>query len=221
LFSVGTFFYMINSIHFILKKIYPNFVWELPNDQKKVYLTFDDGPIPEVTEWVLNELQKHNAKATFFCIGDNVQKHPEVFAKIVNANHALGNHTFNHLNSWNTSTENYLQNIDLCQTELEMNNAKTLLFRPPYGKITSAKAKKIQQKGLSVVMWGIIAKDYDKSTTKEACVANVLDNVKPGSIIVMHDSLKAFPNLKYALPLILKKLSEKGYSFDTITYTCS
>jgi len=217
LFSVGTFFYMINSIHFILKKIYPNFVWELPNDQKKVYLTFDDGPIPEVTEWVLNELQKYNAKATFFCIGDNVQKHPEVFAKIVNANHAVGNHTFNHLNGWKTKLENYIENSEKCLKELEKHECTTNLFRPPYGKIKLDQANKIKQLGYKVIMWDIISKDYDKNTTKEACVANVLDNVKIGSIIVMHDSLKAFPNLKYTLPLILKKLSEKGYSFDTIT----
>ena len=208
---------MIKAIHFLLKLVYPKLVWEIPSATKKVYLTFDDGPIPEVTEWVLNELEKYNAKATFFCIGDNVQKHPQVVAKIVKSNHAIGNHTFNHLNGWSTSAENYLYNLDLCQTELEKNKIKTTLFRPPYGKIKSAQAKQINQKGYSVIMWGIISKDYDQNTSKATCVANVLDHVKPGSIIVMHDSLKAFPNLEYALPIILKNLTEKGYSFEKIT----
>lgn len=208
---------MIQSIHFILKKIYPNFVWELPNDQKKVYLTFDDGPIPEVTEWVLEVLKKHNTKATFFCIGENVQKYPQVFQKIQKDGHAIGNHSFNHLNGWKTTLENYLENVDLCKQELEIHSCSTQLFRPPYGKIKRVQAKKIKQLGYQIVMWDIISKDYDKNISKEMCVANVLKAIQPGSIVVMHDSLKAFSNLEHALPIILKKGSEKGFTFEKLS----
>jgi len=217
LISVGTFFYMITLIQFIFKKIYPNFVWELPNDENKIYLTFDDGPIPEVTEWVLFELKKYRAKATFFCIGENVQKHPTEFLKILNDNHAIGNHTFNHLNGWKTNLEMYLENVEMCKTELESQACKTKLFRPPYGKIKLAQANKLKKLGYKIVMWDIISKDYDKNTNKETCVDNVLKAIKPGSIIVMHDSLKAFSNLEYALPIILKKLSERGFIFEKLS----
>lgn len=208
---------MINSIHFILKKIYPKFIWELPNDEKKIYLTFDDGPIPEVTEWVLKELQNYNAKATFFCIGENVQKHPHVFIKILKDDHAVGNHTFNHLNGWKTKLKDYLVNVDVCKKQLEINLCQTNLFRPPYGKIKLAQAKEITQLGYKIVMWDIISKDYDKNTNKETCVDNVLNAIKPGSIIVMHDSVKAFSNLEYALPVLLKKLTEKGFIFEKLS----
>lgn len=211
------FFYMIKSIRFILKKIYPNFIWELPNDEKKIYLTFDDGPIPEVTEWVLNELQNYNAKATFFCIGDNIQKHPNVFIKILEGDHAIGNHTFNHLNGWKTKLKEYVANVDVCKKQLETNLCQTNLFRPPYGKIKLAQAKEITQLGYKIVMWDIISKDYDKNTNKETCVDNVLNAIKPGSIIVMHDSVKAFSNLEYALPILLKKLTEKGFVFEKLS----
>lgn len=208
---------MIQSIHFLLKKIYPKFVWELPNDEKKIYLTFDDGPIPEITEWVLSVLKEYNAKATFFCIGENVQKHPAEFQKILHDGHAIGNHTFNHLNGWKTTNNDYLENVERCKIELEKRGCQTQLFRPPYGKIKTAQSKKVAQLGYKIVMWDIISKDYDKNTSKEGCVNNVLNAIKPGSIIVMHDSIKAFSKVEHALPIVLKKLSEKGYTFEKLS----
>lgn len=210
----------------IIKKIFSNYVWDLPNTENKIYLTFDDGPIPEVTEWVLEELKKHNAKATFFCIGHNIEKHPKVFKKIINEGHSVGNHTFNHLNGWKTSTKDYLENIALCKSQIS--NASPIrshsglqsqicnLFRPPYGKIKRAQAKKLRQLGYKIIMWDVLSADYDNSITPEKCLENVLRNVSSGSIIVFHDSLKAFPNLEYTLPKALKYWIEKGFVFEKL-----
>lgn len=207
-------FYWIKTNAFI-KKIFSNHVWEISNTENKIYLTFDDGPIPEITEWVLEELKKYNAKATFFCIGNNIEKHPEIFEKVINDGHSVGNHTFNHLNGWKTSTKEYIENsIQWSVVSGQSPNGK--LFRPPYGKIKSSQSKKLRQLGYKIIMWDVLSADYDTAISPEKCLENVLQNVSSGSIIVFHDSVKAFPNLEYTLPRALKYWQEKGFVFEKL-----
>ena len=220
--------------------LYPERIWAFPHDKNCVYLTFDDGPIPEVTPWVLDELKKYDAKATFFCIGENIQKNPETFRKIISEGHSIGNHTFNHLNGWKTATQEYVENVEKAGREMldvgrRMTEDRRLiedgrrtitnsgfgiqnseLFRPPYGKITSKQAKILQKKGFRIVLWDIISYDYDATISEEKCLQNVLRNIHPGSNIVFHDSLKAEKNLRYALPKVLEFISKKGWECSSI-----
>ncbi|MEE4000089.1 polysaccharide deacetylase family protein [Tenacibaculum sp. FZY0031] len=199
----------------ILKQLFAKYTWSFFTNKKEIYLTFDDGPIPEVTEFVLNQLNKFNAKATFFCIGDNVRKHPAVFSRIVNEGHSVGNHTFNHLNGWENSNTAYIENTSKCESLLP--NQRTKLFRPPYGKIKRRQAKQLLTNGYKIIMWDVLSADFDPTITKETCLQNVLKNVENGSIIVFHDSIKASDNLYYALPKVLKEFSQRGYDFKAIT----
>jgi peptidoglycan/xylan/chitin deacetylase (PgdA/CDA1 family) len=203
--------------HWIIKKLFSNYVWDIPNNENKVYLTFDDGPTPEITEWTLNQLKEYNAKATFFCIGDNVRKYPEIFQKVINEGHSIGNHTFNHLNGWKTSTSDYIENVKLYETEhCKLNTEHCKLFRPPYGKIKPSQSKILRKFGYKIIMWDIIPYDFDYIISKEQCLENILKNVKSGSIIVFHDSKKAFTNLEYILPRTLEFLKKKGYVCEKI-----
>jgi len=203
--------------HWTIKKLFSNYVWDIPNNENKVYLTFDDGPTPEITEWTLNQLKEFNAKATFFCIGDNVRKYPEIFQKVINEGHSIGNHTFNHLNGWKTSTSDYIENVKLYETEhCKLNTEHCKLFRPPYGKIKPSQSKILRKFDYKIIMWDIISYDFDNTISKEKCLENVLKNVKSGSIIVFHDSKKAFSNLEYALPRTLEFLKEKGFVCEKI-----
>ncbi|MBK5212180.1 MAG: polysaccharide deacetylase family protein [Flavobacteriaceae bacterium] len=203
-----------------IQRLYPERIWAFSHKKDSVYLTFDDGPIPEVTPWVLDELKKHNAKATFFCIGENVQKHPEVFQKILSEGHSVGNHTFNHLKGTKTETSEYIENVEKAGRQMENNSEfkiqNSKLFRPPYGKITSKQAKILQKKGFKIVMWDIISYDFDATISEEECLQNVLKNIKPGSVVVLHDSLKAEKNLRYVLPKVLEFIGEKGWSSKPI-----
>jgi len=205
--------------NWIIKKIFSNYVWDLPNTENKIYLTFDDGPTPKITEWILQELLKYNAKATFFCIGNNIEKYPLLFEKIVSEGHAIGNHTFNHLKGWNKQTVQYIDNVELCNTQIHKShilNPKSKLFRPPYGKIKPSQSRILRQLGYKIIMWDVLSADFDRTISPEKCLENVLKNVKSGSIIVFHDSVKAFPNLEYTLPKTLRFLKEKGFVFDVI-----
>lgn len=198
--------------HWIIKKLFSNYVWDIPNHENKVYLTFDDGPIPEITEWTLNKLSEYNAKATFFCIGDNIRKYPEIFKKVIYEGHSIGNHTFNHLNGWKTSTTDYINNTRNCESFFCNEELQTRkLFRPPFGKIKPSQSKKLRKLGYKIIMWDVISYDFDKTISKETCLENVLKNIQPGSVIVFHDSIKAFPNLEFVLPRTLKFLEEKGF----------
>jgi peptidoglycan/xylan/chitin deacetylase (PgdA/CDA1 family) len=213
-------FYWIKT-NALIKKIFSNYVWDVTSTENKIYLTFDDGPIPEITEWVLEELKKYNANATFFCIGNNIEKHPEIFEKLINEGHSIGNHTFNHLNGWKTSTREYMENFKLCEASIsnlqtKIYNLKSKLFRPPYGKIKTSQSKKLRQLGYKIIMWDVLSADYDTSISPEQCLDNVLKNVTSGSIIVFHDSVKAFPNLEYTLPKALKYWQEKGFVFEKL-----
>jgi peptidoglycan/xylan/chitin deacetylase (PgdA/CDA1 family) len=206
-------FYWIKT-NSLIKRIFSNYIWDIPNMKNKIYLTFDDGPTPEITEWVLEILKEHQIKATFFCIGKNIQKHPAIFNKVINDGHAIGNHTFNHLNGWKTPFGSYLENIDLCKSEIR--NQQSTLFRPPYGKIKTTQSKKLRQLGYKIIMWDVLSADFDQSITPEKCLENVLQNTQSGSVIVFHDSIKAFKNLEYTLPKSIAILKQKGFEFDII-----
>jgi peptidoglycan-N-acetylglucosamine deacetylase len=208
--------------NWLIKRMFSNYVWNIPNNENKVYLTFDDGPTPEITEWTLAQLKSYNAKATFFCIGDNVRKFPEIYQRISHEGHSTGNHTYNHLNGWKTSTNDYIDNVKLHQTERsKLNTEHSLLFRPPYGKIKPSQSKNLRNLGYKIIMWDVISYDFDGKTAPEKCVENVLKNVQSGSIIVFHDSKKAFKNLEYVLPRTLKFLNENGFVCEKIDQTCS
>nr|WP_299031505.1 polysaccharide deacetylase family protein [uncultured Tenacibaculum sp.] len=207
-------FYFIKTPR-ILKRLFAKYTWSFFSTQKEIFLTFDDGPIPKVTEFVLDQLQQFNAKATFFCIGDNIRKHPTVFSRIINEGHSVGNHTFNHLNGWKNSNTTYINNINKCENLLS--HQKTKLFRPPYGKIKRKQAKQLLANGYKIIMWDVLSADFDPTITKEKCLQNVLRNVENGSIIVFHDSIKANDKLYYALPKVLEEFSLQGYKFKAIS----
>ncbi|RZJ74876.1 MAG: polysaccharide deacetylase family protein [Flavobacterium sp.] len=211
---------------FFLKWYYSNLVWNMPRTEKTVYLTFDDGPIPNVTEFVLNTLKSFEIKATFFCIGDNIIKHPETFERLKSEGHAIGNHTFNHLKGWKTDDETYIANTLKCQ-EL----TQSTLFRPPYGRIKKSQVRSLESlvwsfeqppqrltdnSQLKIIMWDVLSGDFDVNLSPEKCYENVIKNTENGSIIVFHDSLKAFDRLQYALPKTIQYLREKGYQFGTL-----
>ncbi|MFC7775225.1 polysaccharide deacetylase family protein [Flavobacterium sp. GCM10027622] len=203
----------------IVKWLFHNQTWSIPNIHNKIYLTFDDGPTPGVTEWVLDLLKKENIKATFFCIGKNIELYPNLFQKIQQHGHNIGNHTFNHQNGWKTKTSDYLQNIEQCKEAIEtFENTKTTtkLFRPPYGKITTKQSGKLRKLGYKIIMWDVLTADFDTTITPEKCLENAIQKVEPGSIIVFHDSIKARNNLEYALPKAIRFLKEKGYVFELI-----
>ena len=195
----------------LLKKLYPELIWKINQPTNRcIYLTFDDGPIPIVTTHILNILKQYNAKATFFCIGDNVAKHPDIFEQLITDGHAIGNHTYNHLKGWKTDTQTYLDNFLLADKIL---NAP--LFRPPYGRIKKQQIKALQaaRPDIKIFMWDVLSGDFDINLSPEACLQNVLKHTQPGSIIVFHDSLKAYDRVKYALPKALEVWSKAGYEF--------
>lgn len=205
----------------IIEKLFSNYQWKVATNQKEIYLTFDDGPIPEITPWVLKQLAKFQAKATFFCVGDNISKYPEIYDTVLQEKHRIGNHTFHHLNGWKTKSNSYVENIDKCAFEIEKQQMKSvtksdLLFRPPYGKITPSQRKKIVEKGYKIIFWDVLSGDFDQNISKETCLENVVNNTEKGSIIVFHDSEKAFKNLEYVLPRFLEYFSKKGYVFKSL-----
>ncbi len=203
--------------HWSIKKLFSNYVWDIANRENKVYLTFDDGPTPAITEWTLEQLKNYNAKATFFCIGDNIRKYPEIFLKVIQEEHSIGNHTFNHLNGWKTSTQNYIENAELYEIEhSKLNTDQNKLFRPPYGKIKLSQSKTLRKLGYKIIMWDVLSEDFNQEITPEKCFENVIKNVTSGSIIVFHDSQKAFRNLEYTLPRTLAFLKEKGFVCERI-----
>lgn len=206
----------------LLKKVLGGLVWNIPTKAKKIYLTFDDGPIPEVTPFVLQTLKRYNAKATFFCIGDNVLKHPDLFNTIISEGHQIGNHTQHHLGAWKVTRKEYLQNIvqaseSLCQShKIDLPKNEKKLFRPPYGKITPRLIRSIKKLGYTIIMWDVLSFDWRQDQKAEWCLETVLKNTKPGSIIVFHDSEKAFQNMSYVLPKVLEHFSKKGFTFESL-----
>ncbi|MCP9198707.1 polysaccharide deacetylase family protein [Gramella sp. GC03-9] len=218
----------------LLKRLYPGRITRLP-EKEAIYLTFDDGPVPEVSPWVMEELKKYDAKATFFCIGDNVKKHPEIFKLLLKEGHAVGNHTFNHLNGWKTSLDAFIKNtlkaeeamsdIESFRQESKNNSGKNSiehttpnypLFRPPYGRIKNSQAGKLNLLGYKILMWDVLSGDYDQEISAENCYRNVIKNATAGSTIVFHDSLKAEKNLREVLPKVLVYYAKKGFKFRSL-----
>lgn len=211
---------------FVVKKMFPNYIWDISTNEKTIYLTFDDGPTPEITNWTLETLKKHNAKATFFCIGNNIEKHPEIFRNILENGHAIGNHTQNHVKGWKTNTANYLTEVDGAEKQIQKEKPQqhnttsgtVKLFRPPYGKITPKQGKQIIKLGYKIIMWDILSFDWQRDISEITCLKNVISKTKSGSIVVFHDSVKASKNMQYTLPKVLKHFSEQGYQFKSLTF---
>jgi peptidoglycan-N-acetylglucosamine deacetylase len=201
----------------LLHRFFPQYEWKIQTKEPVIYLTFDDGPTPEITHWVLDTLKQFDAKATFFCIGQNLQLYPDITHKVLEEGHAIGNHTFRHENGWKTSTEIYVESAEQTQSEIGKNFVyKSRIFRPPYGKIRKEQAQQLIAKGYKIIMWDILSRDYNPSVTPEICISTVVKNASSGSIIVFHDSKKAFPVLEKALPEILVSLKNKGYRFKSL-----
>ncbi len=197
----------------IFRKIFKNRVWKIDTHENLLYLTFDDGPHPEATSFVLDELKKFNAKATFFCVGKNVKENFTLYRRIITEGHKVGNHTYNHLNGWKTDDQTYIEDIEKAAKIIDSD-----LFRPPYGRITKFQRKAISGKKLHLktIMWDVLSGDFDQSVDGENCYLNVINNAKPGSIVVFHDSSKSFITLRFALPKILQHYIENGYQFAVI-----
>lgn len=196
---------------FWLKAYFSTYLWRVPTTEKRLFITFDDGPIPDVTEWVLETLRDYRAKGTFFCIGDNVRKNPAVFKKVADQGHALGNHTYNHLNGWKTDDATYMANVQQCAELLP----QTQLFRPPYGRIKGTQAQEVL-KNRKIVMWDVLSGDFSQEIKPETCLRKTIQYARPGSILLFHDSLKARRNMEYAVPRVLDHFSNLGYRFDAL-----
>lgn len=195
----------------ILRTLYPNWIWSIRSKEKKIYLSFDDGPHPEITPWVLDELKRYNAKASFFCIGKNVAQHPEIYQRILTEGHRTGNHTMHHLNGWKTNTAAYFNDILEAGKYID-----SKLFRPPYGKLTRFQGKALREAGYEIIMWSLLSADFDTQLSPSDCWELVRKNYQPGSIIVFHDSEKAKARMQYCLPKFLEEASGAGYTFETL-----
>lgn len=196
---------------FWLKKIYPSLVWNKVRTEKKVFLTFDDGPNEKVTAFVLSELKRNNALATFFCIGKNVECNEELYKEILAEGHSVGNHTHNHVNGWKVSCTDYLENVMKAEYKIH-----SKLFRPPYGRIKKSQIQALKKRDYKIIMWDVLSGDFDLNLSKERCLKNVIENVESGSIIVFHDSEKAFEKLQYVLPKVLEYFSKEGFTFSSL-----
>ena len=193
-------------------KLNPTMVWTIPTKEKELYLSFDDGPHKTATPFVLDQLKQHDAKATFFCLGKNVQTHPGIYQRILDEGHTPGNHTFNHLNGWKTKNDLYVRDIGEAAKYID-----SKLFRPPYGRISPFVSKMLRkQLHYKIVMWHVLSGDFDEKLSAQKCLENVLLYAKPGSIIVFHDSSKAWKRMSFALPKILQYYSNKGFLFKAV-----
>lgn len=195
---------------FFLRWLYPNVTWNKSRVDKKLYLTFDDGPIPEITPWILDTLAQYDIKATFFCVGENIIKHPEIFDRLKKEGHQIGNHTYNHLKGWKVDDTDYIANVQACQVLTQ-----TDLFRPPYARAKRSQLKKLA-KDFEFIYWDVLSGDFDRNITPEKCLQNVLNHTKNGSIIVFHDNIKAIPRVQYALPKVIEHYLQLGYTFHIL-----
>jgi len=195
----------------LVKNIYTKIIWDVPSRDNILYLTFDDGPNRVITPWVLQTLQNFKAKATFFCVGNNVEKYNEVYTQIIEEGHVVGNHTYDHLNGWKTRKDVYLDNVNKCKKVI-----KSRLFRPPYGKLRKSHYENLK-KEFTIVMWDVISGDFDRRTSNKKCLLNVVNNAKKGSVVVFHDSEKALKKLHYTLPRVLEHFSNQGFVFKSLS----
>jgi peptidoglycan-N-acetylglucosamine deacetylase len=193
----------------ILRHLYRLAFWKINTSEKIIYLTFDDGPI-DFTLWILDELKKYSAKATFFCVGANIIKHPKVFERIKAEVHIAANHTMNHVKGYKLSVEEYMNEVEECEA---LTNNK--IFRPPYGQLKRSQYRELLKHDYKIILWDVISYDYEKISS-EHCADNVIKNTKAGSIVLFHDSIKAEENVRYALPLFLKHFSGLGYRFESL-----
>ena len=201
----------------------PSCTWRREGQGKVIYLTFDDGPHPEITAWVMDELKKHQIKATFFCVGENLKKHTETAKQLLTEGHQIGNHTMHHIKGWKHKNDDYLRDIESCETEirdiheqLDIEKAQPRLFRPPYGQIKPSQIKLLRNKGYEIIQWSDLSCDYDKHLNCEKSLSALVKNAKPGSIVVFHDSKKAEHQLKQILPRYLEALLKEGFTFQTL-----
>jgi peptidoglycan-N-acetylglucosamine deacetylase len=202
----------------LLPIFYPRLEWRVKTIEKVIYLTFDDGPVPGPTEFVLDVLKRTEVKATFFCIGDNVRKHPGIYRQIIGAGHAVGNHTYNHLKGWVTGRAEYIENVQKCESQLFLSEQipSSSLFRPPYGRITRRQIQALSD--FKIVMWDVLTHDYNQRIKKEECLRGSIRATRPGSIVVFHDSLKAERNMMYALPQYIEYFQSAGFRFEMLTH---
>jgi peptidoglycan-N-acetylglucosamine deacetylase len=201
----------LHKSNILFRTVFPKYIWRIPINKPTIYLTFDDGPVPNATEFVLKTLSKYQIKATFFCIGENVVKYPTLFNEILSNGHSIGNHTMNHLNGWNTDNQIYIENFRACAEVVP----KTNLFRPPYGKIKKKQANSILQ-GSQIIMWDVISGDFSLDISPKECLEKSIQYTEPGTIIVFHDSEKAYKNMSFALPQYIEHFLERGYRFEPI-----
>lgn len=200
----------------IVQSYFHRYVWRIKIDTPIIYLTFDDGPNPIASSYVLSILKKHNIKATFFCVGDNIRKFPETLNEIKMGNHAFGNHTQNHLKGWSTDTKAYTENIEECTKSFQQVGINTSIFRPPYGRIKKKQGQHILSQGYKIIMWDILSYDYDKTISIQNSLSHIIRKSRNGSIVVFHDSEKALPQLKQILEPYIVAMKQKGYTFSTI-----
>lgn len=196
-----------------LKMLYPKRIWQMDVHEKTLFISFDDGPHEIITPQVLDILEKHRAKATFFCLGKNVLQHPSIFERIIAEGHAVGNHSHHHLNGWKSTDEEYLDDVVAASRWIPSN-----LFRPPYGRLKSSQARRLQAAGFKVVMWSVLSADYNKKISKEKCAVRVSKHIEPGAIVLFHDSEKAANNMLHALEMLLKNATEQGFRFEAMPY---
>jgi peptidoglycan-N-acetylglucosamine deacetylase len=211
---------MVHRTPFILPLLYSSLTWRMQPDKKTLYLTFDDGPVPGPTEFVVDALKRAGIKATFFCIGDNIRKNPEIFRSVLGNGHAIGNHTFNHLNGWKTSANDYEKNVSSCANEIDAHagagySFRNPLFRPPFGRISRNQIKRLIPH-YRVIMWDVLSVDYNHGLSAEKCLKNTIAAARAGSIVVFHDSYKAEKNLTHVLPRFVDHCLEQGFGFDSI-----
>jgi peptidoglycan/xylan/chitin deacetylase (PgdA/CDA1 family) len=202
---------------FLLPLLYPRLIWRMPSTGKELYLTFDDGPVPGPTEFVLDVLKQYRVTASFFCIGDNVRQYPEIFLRILREGHAVGNHTYHHLNGWKTPAHDYMINVRMFDATAQAAGYRpvTRYFRPPYGRITRTQIGLL--KDYSIVMWDVLSYDFSSSLSPDECLDQTTRASRPGSIVVFHDSHKAWNNLSFVLPRYIENMRNEGYTFHTLT----
>lgn len=201
--------YLVNTPNFV-RNLFSDYFWHIDTHEKNVYLTFDDGPIDGLTPWVLDTLAQYHAKATFFCVGENVFRNPDIFYRLHSEGHTVGNHTYNHLNGWHTDTQTYIENVHRCDMLIH-----SPLFRPPYGKLKPSQSVEIR-KSKQIVMWDVLSGDFDPSLSKEDCYRNIATNYRNGSIIVLHDNIKSEEKIKYVLPKFLDLLYSNDFRCENL-----